>query len=77
MTQLLLDSNYIPLILKMFAHQDVDQTVAHKNDREDLSYVTQPHSKLALPLTQPQLFPLLSEQLGLPPGNRRKLLRRH
>lgn len=43
MTQLLLDSNYIPLILKMFAHQDVDQTVAHKNDREDLSYVTQPH----------------------------------
>lgn len=44
MTQLLLDSNYIPLILKMFAHQDVDQTVAHKNDREDLSYVTQPHS---------------------------------
>lgn len=43
MSQLLLDSNYIPLILKMFAHQDVDQTVAHKNDREDLSYVTQPH----------------------------------
>lgn len=38
MTQLLLDSNYIPLILKMFAHQDVDQTVAHKNDREDLSF---------------------------------------
>lgn len=43
MTQLLLDSNYIPLILKMFAHQDVDQTVAHKNDREDLSYVTRLH----------------------------------
>ncbi|KAJ5139353.1 Phosphatidic acid phosphatase type 2/haloperoxidase [Penicillium bovifimosum] len=38
MTQLLLDSNYIPLILKMFAHQDVDQAVAHKNDREDLSF---------------------------------------
>lgn len=37
MTQLLLDSNYIPLILKMFAHQDVDQAVAHRNDREDLS----------------------------------------
>jgi hypothetical protein len=37
MTQLLLDSNYLPLILKMFAHQDVDQAVAQKNDREDLS----------------------------------------
>ncbi|KAJ5203890.1 Phosphatidic acid phosphatase type 2/haloperoxidase [Penicillium cinerascens] len=38
MTQLLLDSNYLPLILKMFAHQDVDQVVAQKNDREDLSF---------------------------------------
>lgn len=37
MTQLLLDSNYLPLILKMFAHQDVDQAVAQKNDREDLA----------------------------------------
>lgn len=37
MTQLLLDSNYLPLILKMFAHQDVDQAVAQKSDREDLS----------------------------------------
>ncbi|KAJ5566807.1 hypothetical protein N7535_006113 [Penicillium sp. DV-2018c] len=42
MTQLLLDSNYIPLILKMFAHQDVDQAVAHKNDREDLSNTDNP-----------------------------------
>lgn len=39
MTQLLLDSNYLPLILKMFAHQDVDQAVAQPNDREDLRYV--------------------------------------
>ncbi|KAJ5263459.1 Phosphatidic acid phosphatase type 2/haloperoxidase [Penicillium angulare] len=38
MTQLLLDSNYLPLILKMFAHQDVDQAAAQKNDREDLSF---------------------------------------
>ncbi|CAG8019633.1 unnamed protein product [Penicillium salamii] len=38
MTQLLLDSNYLPLILKMFAHQDVDQAVAQKNDREDLGF---------------------------------------
>lgn len=39
MTQLLLDSNFLPLILKMFAHQDVDQAVAQQNDREDLRYV--------------------------------------
>ncbi|KAJ5166435.1 uncharacterized protein N7482_005216 [Penicillium canariense] len=38
MTQLLLDSNYLPLILKMFAHQDVDHAVAQKNDREDLAF---------------------------------------
>lgn len=36
MTQLLLDSNYLPLILKMFAHQDVDQAVAQKHDRKEL-----------------------------------------
>ncbi|PKY06789.1 transmembrane hyphal anastomosis protein Ham2/Far11, partial [Aspergillus campestris IBT 28561] len=38
MTQLLLDSNYLPLILKMFAHQDIDQAVAQKNDREELGF---------------------------------------
>ncbi|KAI9934039.1 hypothetical protein ASPWEDRAFT_126823 [Aspergillus wentii DTO 134E9] len=38
MTQLLLDSNYLPLILKMFAHQDIDQAVAQKHDREELGF---------------------------------------
>ena len=36
MTQLLLDANYLPLVLKLFAHQDVDRAVDQKNDREDL-----------------------------------------
>ena len=36
LTQLLLDGNYLPLILKYFAHQDVDRAVDQKNDREDL-----------------------------------------
>lgn len=36
MTQLLLDSNYLPLILKMFAHQDIDKAIAQQNDREDM-----------------------------------------
>ncbi|KAH8695124.1 transmembrane hyphal anastomosis protein Ham2/Far11 [Talaromyces proteolyticus] len=38
MTQLLLDSNYLPLILKMFAHQDVDQAISQQNDRKELSF---------------------------------------
>lgn len=33
LTQLLLDSNYIPLILKLFLHRDVDEAVAQKIDR--------------------------------------------
>jgi hypothetical protein len=34
-TQLLLDSNYIPLVLKLFAHQDIQQVVDSKMDRVD------------------------------------------
>ncbi|KAI6351306.1 hypothetical protein MCOR25_010014 [Pyricularia grisea] len=37
-TQLLLDSNYIPLVLKLFAHQDVQQTVDSKSDRIESSF---------------------------------------
>ncbi|KAK6375740.1 uncharacterized protein PV06_01667 [Exophiala oligosperma] len=37
MTQLLLDSNYIQLTLKYFAHQNLEDLVAFKYDREDLS----------------------------------------
>lgn len=40
MTQLLLDSNYLPLILKMFAHQDVDHLIAQQNDRKEYRFVT-------------------------------------
>ncbi|KAL4918091.1 hypothetical protein BDW62DRAFT_182345 [Aspergillus aurantiobrunneus] len=38
MTQLLLDSNYLPLILKMFAHQEIDQAVAQRTDRAQLGF---------------------------------------
>lgn len=37
-TQLLLDSNYLPLVLKLYAHQDIDRLVDIKYDREDLRY---------------------------------------
>jgi len=33
MTQLLLDSNYLPLVLKLFALHDVQQVVETKTDR--------------------------------------------
>lgn len=39
MTQLLLDSNYIPLVLKLFAHQDIQQAVDSKTDRVEHRYV--------------------------------------
>ncbi|ODA84050.1 hypothetical protein RJ55_02568 [Drechmeria coniospora] len=37
-TQLLLDSNYIPLVLKLFAHQDIQQVVDSKMDRVENSF---------------------------------------
>ncbi|KAI9843049.1 MAG: Factor arrest protein 11 [Sclerophora amabilis] len=38
LTQLLLDSNYLPLILKLFAHQDLDKVVDSKPDKEGLNF---------------------------------------
>ncbi|KAI8250361.1 Striatin-interacting protein 1 [Colletotrichum sp. SAR11_239] len=38
MTQLLLDSNYLPLVLKLFAHQDIQQVVDSKTDRVENSF---------------------------------------
>jgi len=37
-TQLLLDSNYIQLTLKYFAHQHLEELVAFRYDRDDLSF---------------------------------------
>ncbi|CZR60220.1 probable Protein required for hyphal anastomosis (HAM-2) [Phialocephala subalpina] len=38
LTQLLLDSNYLPLVLKLFAHQDIDKIVDNKTDRDEMSF---------------------------------------
>ncbi|KAI9683911.1 MAG: Factor arrest protein 11 [Trizodia sp. TS-e1964] len=38
LTQLLLDSNYLPLILKLFSHQELENIVNVKLDRQDLSF---------------------------------------
>ncbi|KAI9802814.1 MAG: Factor arrest protein 11 [Piccolia ochrophora] len=40
LTQLLLDSNYLPLILKLFAHQDLDRAIDSKADKAELSFFT-------------------------------------
>jgi hypothetical protein len=40
LTQLLLDSNYLPLVLKLFAHQEIEKVVVSKTDRDDMSFFT-------------------------------------
>ncbi|CAG8976956.1 hypothetical protein HYALB_00010938 [Hymenoscyphus albidus] len=37
-TQLLLDSNYLPLVLKLFAHQEIDKVVESRTDRDEMSF---------------------------------------
>ncbi|KAI5302053.1 Factor arrest protein 11, partial [Ascosphaera pollenicola] len=54
-TQLLLDSNYLPLILKMFLHQDVDQAVAQDIDKQELSFFYFCHIHSAQPPDAPPL----------------------
>ena len=39
LTQLLLDSNYLPLVLKLFAHQEIDKVVESRTDRDEMRYV--------------------------------------
>ncbi|KAH6715055.1 pheromone-dependent cell cycle arrest protein-like protein Far11 [Leptodontidium sp. MPI-SDFR-AT-0119] len=38
LTQLLLDSNYLPLVLKLFAHQEIDKVVESRTDRDEMSF---------------------------------------
>ncbi|KAI9669840.1 MAG: Factor arrest protein 11 [Caeruleum heppii] len=38
LTQLLLDSNYLPLILKLFAHEEIDKVVDSVTDRDGLGF---------------------------------------
>jgi hypothetical protein len=39
LTQLLLDSNYLPLVLKLFAHQEIDKVIDSRTDRDDMRLV--------------------------------------
>ncbi|KAI4158008.1 MAG: hypothetical protein LQ342_007832 [Letrouitia transgressa] len=56
-TQLLLDANYLPLILKLFAHQDIDRAVDQKIDRDDLDFFYFCHVNSTHPPSPPQEIP--------------------
>ncbi|KAL6719679.1 Factor arrest protein 11 [Lecanora helva] len=65
LTQLLLDANYLPLILKYLAHQDVDRAVDQRNDREDLDFFSFCHQYSKHPPAsppQPALSPSSSSE---------------
>ncbi|KAM7209141.1 required for hyphal anastomosis [Naviculisporaceae sp. PSN 640] len=78
LTQLLLDSNYLPLVLKLFALQDVQQVVESKTDRIEKSFFyfcgsragAIPNSGLPNP-TATEFSDLSDEDDAVPPPIRR------
>ena len=76
-TQLLLDSNYIPLTLKYFAHQNLEDMVAIKYDREDLSFfhichLHSDHPPLSPTSPQADSEPSSSDEAVPPPVSRHR-----
>ena len=72
MTQLLLDSSYMPLILKFFAHQNMEDIVAQKNDRDELSFfhfchLNSDHPPLSPTSPLPEEEAQSSEDEAMPP----------
>lgn len=74
LTQLLLDSNYLPLILKLFAHQDVDKLVDTDSDRSALSFFTYCNKSSKHPGTPPPAENSESEDDAAPPPIKRNRL---
>jgi hypothetical protein len=76
-SQLLLDSNYIPIALKYFAHQNLEDMVAIKYDREDLGYFhfchrNSDHPPLSPTSPQPASEPSSPDEAAPPPIQRRR-----
>lgn len=72
LTQLLLDSNYLQLTLKYFAHQNIEDLVALQYEREDLSFfhfcqLNSDHPPLSPTSPQPESDAGSSEDEGMPP----------
>jgi hypothetical protein len=76
-TQLLLDSNYIPISLKYFAHQNLEDMVAIKYDREDLGFfhfchLNSDHPPLSPTSPQPASEPSSPDEAAPPPIQRHR-----
>lgn len=72
LTQLLLDSNYLQLTLKYFAHQNIEDLVAVQYDREELSFfhfchLNSDHPPLSPTSPQPESDAGSSEDEAIPP----------
>ncbi|KAI1753373.1 hypothetical protein F4782DRAFT_93020 [Xylaria castorea] len=78
LTQLLLDSNYLPLVLKLFAHQDIQQVVDSKADHIEHSFFhfcnqrAQPGDTLPTEPTEIEAADDESEDEAAPPPIRRR-----
>jgi Domain of unknown function (DUF3402)/N1221-like protein len=72
LTQLLLDSNYLQLTLKYFAHQNIEDLVALQYDRDELSFfhfchLNSDHPPLSPTSPQPESDAGSSEDEAMPP----------
>ncbi|KAI1262476.1 hypothetical protein F5Y18DRAFT_430024 [Xylariaceae sp. FL1019] len=78
LTQLLLDSNYLPLVLKLFAHQDIQQVVDSKADHIEHSFFkfcnqrAHPVDKLLVEPTEIDMGDDESEDEAVPPPIKRR-----
>ncbi|KAJ2989899.1 hypothetical protein NUW58_g3232 [Xylaria curta] len=78
LTQLLLDSNYLPLVLKLFAHQDIQQVVDSKADHAEHSFFhfcnqrAHPGDKLPTEPSEIEAADDESEDEAAPPPIRRR-----
>ncbi|KAI1171243.1 hypothetical protein F4777DRAFT_566161 [Nemania sp. FL0916] len=78
LTQLLLDSNYLPLVLKLFAHQDIQQVVDSKADHIEHSFFhfcnqrAHPSGKLPAEPTEIDVADEESDDEAAPPPIRRR-----
>ena len=76
-TQLLLDSNYIPIALKYFAHQNLEDMVAIKYDREELGFfhfchLNSDHPPLSPASPRPASEPSSPDEAAPPPIQRHR-----
>ena len=77
LSQLLLDSNYLPIVLKYFAHQNLEDMVAIKYDHEELGFfrfchLNSDHPPLSPTSPQAESDTSSSEEAAPPPISRHR-----